>query len=104
MKLKKTIYRLVQAAKAFYKKLIDVLKSFGFEGGLIDLCLLARKRKHGMVYIAIYVDDCLCCGDSKEIDAVIKDMRQSGFKLKVEKEPSDYLSWKLIFSRDKKKA
>ena len=41
--LKKTIYGLVQAAKAFYKKLTQVLKSIGFECGIIDSCLLTRK-------------------------------------------------------------
>jgi len=46
---------------------------------------LTRKGKHGIVYIAIYVDDCLCCGNAKEIEAVIENMKHSGFKLKVEK-------------------
>ena len=101
--LKKTIYGLVQAAKAFYKKLTQVLKNIGFEGGLIDLCFLTWKGKYGTVHIAIYVDDCLCCGDIEKINAVIEEMKQSGFKLKIEKELTDYLSCKLHFSEDKKK-
>ena len=36
--LKKTIYGLVQAAKAFYKKLSNVLKQIGFEASLVDPC------------------------------------------------------------------
>jgi len=104
LRLKKTIYGLVQAAKAFYKKLTQVLKSIGFEGGIIDPCLLTRKGKKGIVHIAIYVDDCFCCGDMEEIEQVIEDMKNSGFKLKIEKELSDYLSCKLLFSKDKKKA
>ena len=83
LKLKKTIYGLVQAARAFYKKLSQVLKTIGFEGGLIDPCLLMRKGQNGIVYIAIYVDDCLCCGNMKEIESVIKDMKEHGFSLKI---------------------
>jgi len=102
--LKKTIYRLVQAAKAFYKKLTQVLKSIGFESRIIDPCLLTRKGKKGIVHIAIYIDDCFCCSDMKEIEQVIEDMKDSAFKLKIEKELNDYLSCKLHFSNDKKKA
>jgi len=75
LRLKKTIYGLVQAAKAFYKKLSQVLKDIGFEGGLIDPCLLTRKGEQGVVYIAIYVDDCLCCGEMQEIESAIKDLK-----------------------------
>jgi hypothetical protein len=55
--LQKTIYGLVQAARAFYKKLTQVLKSIGFARGLADPCLLSRKGKKGVVHIALYVDD-----------------------------------------------
>ena len=57
--LQKTIYGLVQAARAFYKKLSSVLKSIGFKGGYADPCLMSRKGKKGEVHIALYVDDCL---------------------------------------------
>ena len=40
----------------------------------------------------------------KEIEQVIEDMKDSRFKLKIEKELTDYLSCKLHFSNDKKKA
>ena len=75
LRLKKTVYGLVQAAKAFYKKLTQVLKSIGFESGIIDPCLLTRKGKKEIVHIAIYVDGCFCCGDMKEIEQVIKTLR-----------------------------
>ena len=40
----------------------------------------------------------------EEIEQVIEDMKNSGFKLKIEKELSNYLSCKLLFLKDKKKA
>jgi hypothetical protein len=66
--LQKTIYGLVQAARAFYKKLMQVLKLIGFTGGLADPCLLSRKGKKKVVHIALNVDDCYCWGDQGEID------------------------------------
>ena len=60
--LTKTIYGLVQAARAFYKKLSNVLKHIGFEGSLADPCLMAKKCKTGDLYIGLYVVDCYCCG------------------------------------------
>jgi len=38
--LLKAIYRLVQAARQWHKKLIDVLKKIGFKGGIADPCLM----------------------------------------------------------------
>ena len=102
--LQKTIYGLVQAARAFYKKLSQVLCSIGFEGGYADPCLLSRKGKNGNVYIALYVDDCYCCGDMEEIQSVIDDMKKNGFELKIEKDMTDYLSCKIEYSKDKDKA
>jgi hypothetical protein len=37
--LRKTIYGLVQSARKFYEKLIEVLKVIGFEGSKSDPCL-----------------------------------------------------------------
>jgi len=102
--LEKTIYGLVQAAKAFYKKLCKVLRDIGFTGGYADPCLLSRKGEHGMVHIALYVDDCYCCGEPEEIDKVIKEMKESGFTLKIERNMTDYLSCQIEFSKNREKA
>ena len=37
--LKKCIYGLIQAARQYYKKAVEILKNSGFEGGNIDPCL-----------------------------------------------------------------
>ena len=100
--LQKTIYGLVQAARAFYKKLSSVLKSIGFKGGYADPCLMSRKGKKGEVHIALYVDDCLCCGDPEEIDLVIEELKKH-FELKVEKNVTDYLSCKIEYSKKRDK-
>jgi len=102
LSLNKTIYGLVQAAKAFYKKLTQVLRELGFTGGYADPCLLSRKGKKGYVYIAIYVDDCLCCGEPEEIEVLIKELEKT-FELKIERKMTDYLSCKIEFSKNRDK-
>ena len=57
--LNKCIYGLVQAARQYYKKAMEFLKSSGFVGGNIDLCLYVKKSAKGIVYIALCVDDTL---------------------------------------------
>ena len=101
--LQQTIYGLVQSARAFYKKLSQTLREIGFTGGYADPCLLTRKGKHGTVHIALYVDDCYCCGDMKEIKEVILDMRRMGFTLKIEMNMTDYLSCQIEFSKNRDK-
>ena len=102
--LDKTIYGLVQAAKAFYTKLCQILKEIGFTGGYADPCLFSRKTERGVVHMALYVDDCYCCGDMEEIDQVIKELKEKGLSLKVEKNMTDYLSCHIEFSPNKDKA
>jgi hypothetical protein len=76
----------------------------GFKNGYADPCLLTRVGKKGTVHIALYVDDCYCCGDMEEIESVIKEMKQEGFTLKIERNMTDYLSCQIEFSKDRKKA
>jgi hypothetical protein len=102
--LQKTIYGLVQSARQFFKKLIQVLKSVGFKGGSADPCLMTKRCNKGIVFIACYVDDCLCCGHEEAINESIEQIKNSGFTLKVEDEMTDYLSCNILYSKDKKKA
>jgi hypothetical protein len=66
--LQKTIYGLIQSSQ-FYKKLVKILRLLGFKGGYSDPCLMTRCNKLGIIFIALYVDNCLCIGH----DAAIKD-------------------------------
>ena len=103
VKLEQTIYGLVQSARQFWKKLRDVLKSIGFEGGDIDPCLLFKRTKDGLVLIGLYVDDLLIIGSEQDMDVVIKDIEKH-FKIKIEGDLKDYLSCEIRFSKDGKQA
>ena len=45
--LNKCIYYLVQAARHYYKKTVEILKNLGFVGGNVDPCLNFEKSIKG---------------------------------------------------------
>ena len=77
LKLEKTLYGLVQAAREWWKKFIKVLKDdLGFEQFQNDNCLLKRKNEEGFCAIGIYVDDCFMVGDTKALDQAVSDIKK----------------------------
>ena len=46
------IYGLVQAARLYNRKAIEIMKMIGFTGGNVDLCLNIKQSTKGRVYIA----------------------------------------------------
>ena len=99
VKLLKTLYGLVQSAKAFYRKLGEVLKSIGFEQSLTDPCLFVRKTNKGVCYVALWVDDCLFIGTKDVLESSIK-LLEKHFKLKIEENTNDYLSCEILYNKD----
>ena len=72
----KVLYRLVQAAREWWKTFIKVLKDkLGFDQFENDKCLLKRVNKYGFCTMGIYVDDCIIIGDEKAIKKVIKNIK-----------------------------
>ena len=62
LKLEKYIYGLVQAARQFFRKSKEVLLKLGFEMNKADPCLLIKKNEKGVIFVVLYVNDCLCVG------------------------------------------
>ena len=75
LQLNKTIYGLVQSARQWYKKADECLKHIGFKRSEVDPCLYTMNSDDGVVYLGIYVDDCLCCGSEEAINKVIKKIK-----------------------------
>ena len=69
LRLKKTIYGTVQAAKQFWKKLLFCLSKIGFFRSKVDACCYFKKTADGLVLIISWVDDLLICGPK---DAVLQ--------------------------------
>ena len=72
------MYGLVQAARQFYKKFIQVMTSSKtkFENCLADGCLLKRENEYGILIVCIYVDDTMCIGTRKAIDQFKKELKE----------------------------
>ena len=103
LKLEKTIYGLVQSARAYYNKFREVMSKIGFQRSEVDPCLFYKQGEHGVVYVGIWVDDCLFVGHQKAIDDAIGHLKKS-FNLKIDPNVKDYLSCEFILDKHGKKA
>ena len=90
--LDKAMYGLVQAARQYYKKFVDIMTSteMGFERCLADGCLLKRSTEVGTVIVCVYVDDTMCVGDRKAIDAFKRELKDH-FSTKDEGNMEEYV-------------
>src|SRR6056300_1517619 len=75
LELLKTMYGCTQAARQYFKFMVRILRDIGFEGGDADPCLLHWKSKHGIVIMALYVDDCLCIGTTEALELLALEMK-----------------------------
>ena len=83
---------------------MKILREMGFQGGYADPCLFTKKDNDGIIFIALYVDDCLCIGHETAIDKMIDKLRKRDLNLTIDRELKDYLSCEIHFSSDRKKA
>ncbi len=51
--LKQCIYGLVQGARKYHKKAVEILKKIGFVGGDVDPCLFMKKLEKELVFVAL---------------------------------------------------
>ena len=91
--LQKAIYGLVQAARQFWKKIVDKMQEGGFQLSEADpFCINI-----------IYIDDMLIIGKQETIDDAIK-VLQGHFQVKDPTSLEDYLGVQIVQSDDGKKA
>ena len=87
--LGRCIYGIVQAARQYHKKMMEILHRICFVGGIIYQCLFVRKSLAGIVYVALYVDDNLMIGHPKAIDEVISLLRKNNLVLNIQDNLTD---------------
>ena len=68
LKLNKTIYGLVQAARQFFKTWANVLQNLGFVQSDVDPCLFVKP---GPVMLGTYVDDNYVLGNKDAMKATL---------------------------------
>jgi len=52
---------------------------------------MSKLTEKGLLYVSVYVDDCLFIRNKHLIDQTIKELKQQGFTLKVDRDANDYL-------------
>ena len=80
------------------------MKSSGFVGGSIDPCLYVKKKRKGVVYVALCIDNNLIVGDIDAINDAFEALKNKGLELKIVEELQDYLSCKIKISDNTKHA
>jgi hypothetical protein len=103
--LQKTIYALVQSARTFYEKLIDVLKVVWFEGRKFNPYLWTMWDsivKHKLI-VVIYVDDCLIIWNESSVSNLLEELKKHEFNLKIEKDMVEYFSCCIVETKTERK-
>ena len=101
--LQKAIYGMVQAARQFWKKIVDKMQEGGFKLSEADPCMLYKEDEKGVCIIIIYIDDMLIIGKEEAIDDAIK-ILQGHFQVKGPTSLEEYLGVQIVQSDDGKKA
>lgn len=77
VELKKAIYGLKQASRAWYNLLSSCLMDSGYIRSEIDSCLFYKNNGDKVTYVLVYVDDCLVMGTDEgcchEVEQVLRD-------------------------------
>src|SRR6218665_1275613 len=89
-KLKKALYGLKQSGRSWNQKIDYVLKSHGFKQSEADLCLYTKQCNGALLYVLLYVDDLLICGNAEMIKETA-DMLNEHFEIKDLGEVNLYL-------------
>ena len=101
--LQKAIYGLVQAARQFWKKIVDKMQGGGFQLSEAEPCMLYKEDEKEVCIIIIYIDDILIIGRAEATDDAIK-VLQDHFQVKDPMSLEDYLGVQIVQSDDGKKA
>ena len=88
LKLKKNLFGQKQAGRVWNHHLVSKLHSIGFQSSAIDECVFYK----GKSVFVLYTDDSILAGpDPAELDKILKQMTESGLKLTVDGDITDFL-------------
>ncbi|KAI3669454.1 hypothetical protein L6452_40690 [Arctium lappa] len=80
-KLKKALYGLHQAPKAWYDTLSSYLLENGFERGVIDKTLFIKRKKKDILLVQIYVDDIIFGSTRDNMCKEFEELMHQRFKM-----------------------
>ena len=82
-KLKRVLYGLKQALKAWYDRLTAYLIEHGFKRGFTDTTLFIRKDKNYFVVAQIYVDDIIFSATNDSLAQSFADVMKKMFEMSM---------------------
>ncbi len=89
MRLKRSLYGIVTAAKLWFTLLLKALLDLGFTQSIFDPCFLFRSD----MFIIIYVDDCGIAAKSNDlVDELLQQLENKGFQFTCEGSFTKFLS------------
>ena len=68
LKLKKTLYGTIQAAKRFWIELLKVFRELKYKKSEADPCLYFKWTLTGLIIWFTWVDDCVTCGNKDAVE------------------------------------
>ncbi|KAI3707271.1 hypothetical protein L6452_25630 [Arctium lappa] len=80
-KLKKALYGLHQALRAWYDTLSSYLLENGFERGVIDKTLFIKRKKKDILLVQIYVDDIIFGSTRDNMCKELEELMHQRFKM-----------------------
>ncbi|KAI3746833.1 hypothetical protein L6452_09275 [Arctium lappa] len=80
-KLKKALYGLHQAPRAWYDTLSTYLLENGFQRGIIDKTLFIQRKKKDILIVQIYMDDIIFGSTKDQICRDFEDLMHKRFKM-----------------------
>lgn len=97
-KLQRAVYGLKQASRCWYTTFVSFLQKFDLKPCGKDNCVFIHKNNNNYLIVALYVDDGLVCGNSREIIMQIVDHLKTKFKITISN-PSKFVGMEI--KRDK---
>ena len=89
LRLKRSLYGIVTAAKLWFTLLLKALLDLGFTQSIFDPCFLFRSD----MFIIIYVDDCGIAAKSNDlVDELLQQLEDKGFQFTREGSFTEFLS------------
>lgn len=80
-RLKRSLYGLKQAARAWNQRLHEVLVADGYERCEADPCLYRKRVGGKWCYVLVYVDDLIVASEDERIVGALKLVLQKNFKI-----------------------
>ncbi|GJV88734.1 retrovirus-related pol polyprotein from transposon TNT 1-94 [Tanacetum coccineum] len=98
-KLKKVLYGLKQASRAWYDMLSSFLISQHFSKGAVDPTLFTRKARNDLLLVQIYVDDIIFTSTNTALCNEFANLMTTKFKMSIMGQMSFFLDLQISQSQ-----